>query len=282
MHPGWHTAVSMSLLCMSLTAPADEVRMNDGAQILNANLELAPGRTIEDGVIVMLHGTLGHKDMEIIVLLQSVFQEYEYSSLAINLSFDINDRHGFYPCERPHTHEYNDALAELKLWVDWLNEKDVGDIIMLGHSRGANQVANYLLQEDHSVVAGILLAPSAGSGSMTNTVQANLAKSENTEWLDDTEFLHCQNTRVSAASYVSYYASQSQANTPELLQNISTPVLVLSGSQDSVVRELAKKMSNVNNDQVRHLQIDGADHFFRDLFAYDVADASVEFLESIQ
>jgi pimeloyl-ACP methyl ester carboxylesterase len=266
---------------MSLTALADEVRINDGDRILNANLELAPGRTIEDGVILMLHGTLGHKDMEIIVLMQSVFQEYEYSSLAINLSFNIDDRHGFYPCERPHTHQYNDALAELALWVDWLKEKHVGDIIMLGHSRGANQVANYLLQDDHSVVAGILLAPSAGSGSMTDTVQTNLARAEKEEWLDDTEFLHCQNTKVSAASYVSYYASPSQGDTPELLQGISTPVLVLSGSQDSVVKGLAEKMNNVNNERVMHLQIDGADHFFRDLFAYDVADASVEFLETI-
>jgi pimeloyl-ACP methyl ester carboxylesterase len=266
---------------MSLTALADEVRINDGERILNANLELAPGRTIEDGVILMLHGTLGHKDMEIIVLMQSVFQEYEYSSLAINLSFNIDDRHGFYPCERPHTHKYNDALAELALWVDWLKEKHVGDIIMLGHSRGANQVANYLLQEDHSVVAGILLAPSAGSGSMTDTVQTNLARAEKEEWLDDTEFLHCQNTKVSAASYVSYYASPSQGDTLELLQEITTPVLVLSGSQDSVVKGLAEKMNNVNNERVMHLQIDGADHFFRDLFAYDVADASVEFLETI-
>jgi pimeloyl-ACP methyl ester carboxylesterase len=282
VHPVRHTAVLISLLCISLTALADEVRMDDGERVLNANLELAPGQTIEDGVILMLHGTLGHKDMEIIVLMQSVFQEYEHSSLAINLSLDIDDRHGFYPCERPHTHEYNDALAELNLWVDWLEEQNVGDIIMLGHSRGANQVANYLLQEDHSVVAAILLAPSAGSDSMTNTVQTNLARSKKQEWLDDTDFLHCQNTKVSAESYISYYASQSQGNTPELLQGITTPVLVLSGSQDSVVKGLAVKMNSVNNERVMHLQIDGADHFFRDLFAYDVADASVEFLATIQ
>lgn len=267
---------------MSLSVQADEVRIDDGERILNANLELASGRTIEDGVILMLHGTLGHKDMEIMVLLQSVFQEYGYSSLAINLSFDIEDRHGFYPCERPHTHEYNDALAELELWVRWLQEQSVGDIVMLGHSRGANQIANYLLQDEHTIVAGILLAPSTGRGWTTEIVQSNLVKAMQEDWLDDTDFLHCQGARVRATSYASYYASKSPANTPELLREISTPVLVLSGSEDSTVPGLVTQMEHVNNDLVQHLQIDGADHFFRDLFAYDVIEAAINFLTSVQ
>jgi pimeloyl-ACP methyl ester carboxylesterase len=261
---------------------SEEVRIENGERVLNANLELAPGQTVGNGVILMLHGTLGHKDMEIMVLLQSVLQEYEFNSLAINLSFDIDDRHGFYPCDRPHTHEYNDAITELNLWVRWLEEQNVGNIVMFGHSRGANQIANYLLQEDHSIRAGILLAPSTGSGSLRESVKTNLERATREEWLDDVDFLHCQDARVKSTSYASYYASESQGDTPELLRNMSTPILVLSGSQDTTVPELVEMMERLDNDRVDHVQIDGADHFFRDLFAYDVVDAVVAFLDSYQ
>lgn len=43
---------------------ADEVILQHDGLTLNAELTLAAGRTIPDGVIVMLHGTLGHNGMD--------------------------------------------------------------------------------------------------------------------------------------------------------------------------------------------------------------------------
>ena len=37
-------------------------------------------------------------------------------------------------------------------------------------------------------------------------------------------------------------------------------------------------MSSVTRSNVSHVEIEGADHFFRDLYAYDVVEASIEFL----
>jgi len=276
------TVILVLLTCASAYAFADEIRINSGDLVLNADLELAPGTTLADGVIVMLHGTLGHKDMEIMSTLQSVFEEYEYSTLAINLSFDISDRHGFYPCERPHTHEYADALNELKLWMQWLEEQDAGDIVMLGHSRGANQVANFLLQSDNKISAAILIAPSTGDGSHSEQVNGTLDQAKERAWLDDVDFLHCKSTKVRSESFLSYYAVPGQGNTPELLKNIATPVFVFSGSQDETVPGLAEKIKEVKNSLVAHMEIHGADHFFRDLFAYDVVEASIEFLKSLE
>ena len=273
--------IAVLLACASVSAAADEVRINSGDMVLNADLELAPGTTLADGVIVMLHGTLGHKDMEIMSMLQSVFEEHEYSTLAINLSFDVSDRHGFYPCERPHTHEYADALSELSLWLQWLEQQNVGDIVMLGHSRGANQVTNLLLQSGNKISAAILIAPSTGDGSQNAVMKAALDQANEKEWLDDVDFLHCKSTKVRSKSFLSYYAVPGQGDTPELLNDIATPVLVFSGSQDQVVPGLAEKMESVNNNLVSHMEIHGADHFFRDLFAYDVVEASIEFLESV-
>ena len=270
------------LLSASVCALPDEVQIDDGDRLLNADLELAPDSSLEDGVILMLHGTLGHKDMEIMATLQSVFLEYGYNSLAINLSLDIDDRHGFYPCERPHTHEYGDALRELKLWLTWLAEQDTGDIVLLGHSRGANQITNYLLQSESNVRAAILLAPSASGGSKSAEVKTNLDRARRNEWLNEVDFLHCEDTNVHGTSYASYYESTEQGNTPELLENVATPVLVFSGSHDQAVKGLAEKMEGINNSVVNHLELDGADHFFRDLFAYDVVEETIKYLDSLQ
>lgn len=270
------------LLFAALSAHAVEVQIDNGGGTLNGNLELAPDRSLEDGIILMLHGTLGHNKMEIMETLQSVLMEYGYSSLAVNLSLDIDNRHGFYPCDRPHTHEYQDAFAELELWLSWLDGQDVGDVVLLGHSRGGNQVANFLLARPRMVRAAILIAPSAGAGPRLNAITENIEKAATTEWLSDVDFLNCKNAKVSGESYLSYYQTAGLSNTPEVLKTIGTPTLVFSGSHDTVVTGLAEKMPGLNNDLVSYVEIDGADHFFRDLFAYDVVEASIDFLKSLQ
>ena len=135
--------VVTALSCICVQSNADEVRIKQNELLLNGDLELAEGSDLADGVILMLHGTLGHKDMEVMATLQTVFQEYGRNTLAINLSLDIDDRHGFYPCEQPHTHDFTDALTELGLWLAWLRENGAGEIVLFGHSRGANQIAPF-------------------------------------------------------------------------------------------------------------------------------------------
>lgn len=270
------------LWCASACLYADEIRIEDGSTTLNANLLIAADRSLKDGVILMLHGTLGHKDMEIIETLQSVYEEYDYSSLAINLSLNIDDRHGFYPCDLPHTHEYNDALREIDLWLAWLKGEGVGEIVLLGHSRGANQIANYLLTHKNDIRSAILIAPSASGGRLSKIQADNLKIAASSEWLEDVDFLHCKNTKVLGSSYASYYQSVEQGDTPQLLTVLTTPTLVFSGSHDTTVTGLPEKMKSVTNDLISYVEIDGADHFFRDLFAYDVVESSIVFMESLQ
>jgi len=269
------------ILCISaLQSYADEVRISQNGLVLNADLELAEGSDLADGVILMLHGTLGHKDMEVMATLQTVFQEYGRNTLAINLSLDIDDRHGFYPCERPHTHDYTDALTELGVWFAWLKENGAGDIVVFGHSRGANQIANYIRRDAIAVQAAILLAPSVNAGSPQH-LQQNLRDARNSEWLASADFLHCKNARVLGSSFLSYYGVPGQSDTPALLREIKVPALVLSGSEDTVVVGLGDKLQDINDGNVSHVEVDGADHFFRDLYAYDVVDASIEFIETL-
>ncbi len=94
--------------------------------------------------------------------LQSIFAENGRSTLAINLSLDVDNRHGFYPCERPHSHTMDDASEELDAWLTWLESIDTGEVVLLGHSRGAYQIVRYIVDNEPAIAAAILIAPSIG------------------------------------------------------------------------------------------------------------------------
>lgn len=268
------------LLANAWLAAADEVKIDHDGMLLNGNLVLVSESALSDGVILMLHGTLGHKDMEIMSTLQSIFAEYGRNSLAINLSLNINNRHNFYPCDERHTHKLDDAVEELQTWISWLDTRDAGEVVLLGHSRGANQVARYIIENRPPVGAAILIAPSVGGESNDADQAAMSDMATQNGWLNDVPFLHCTNARVSRESYESYYNSNDPADTPALLQKVSIPVLVLSGSEDQVATGLAARLATIERANISHVEIDGADHFFRDLYAYDVVDHALEFLDA--
>jgi thioredoxin-related protein len=97
--------------------------------------------------------------------------------------------------------------------------------------------------------------------------------------LEGVDFLYCKNANVVASTYLSYYGAEARSDTIPLLQRIAVPTLVLSGSQDEVVPGLASRMSDITNPLVTYIEVYGAGHFFRDLFAYDVVDHVIEFME---
>ena len=97
--------IAAFLICATaLASTAEEVKMSHDRLTLNANLNIAEGRTLADGVVLMVHGTLAHKDMEIMAMLQELLIERDISNLAINLSYAQDDRHGMNDCAGPLRH----------------------------------------------------------------------------------------------------------------------------------------------------------------------------------
>jgi pimeloyl-ACP methyl ester carboxylesterase len=273
-----HLALLLSLFAS--TVFASEVTLEHDGLTLNAKLEMAAAGDVSDGVIVILHGTLGHNDMEIIASLQGLLLENDRNSLAINLSLNVDDRHGFLPCDTEHSHKMDDASDELAAWISWLVSQGATNIVILGHSRGGNQVARFIVDSEPDVIAAILIAPSVGVETTNADREEVLHLALSAGWLKEVQFLHCSDATVSSGSYLSYYGPANRMDTPALLERIEIPVLVFSGSEDTVVPALAERMVKVKQDNVTFEEIDGAGHFFRDLYLYDVVDSILVFLDA--
>ncbi len=282
-----------SLLVSPLTS-AEEVSLKHQGLTLNANLTLAEDSGYER-MFLITHGTLAHNGMEIITTWQELLSDEGISSLAINLSLGQDNRHGMYDCPSSHNHKHTDAVSEIGQWVTWLKGKGSQEIILAAHSRGGNQTAWYSDENsDSAVKAQVLLAPQTWSETYELENYAERYKKPLTPILkkakqmpaetvmQDTDFIYCEKTSVTAGSFVNYYQPDTRFDTPTLLQSTTIPTLVIGGSEDTTVPGLHAKMSTVNNEMITSVEIEGAGHFFRDLYMDEVIENTIEFLDSLQ
>lgn len=278
-------------LGLSSVAVAGVVTLSHGGMTLNANLERAGSSWPAGPVVLMTHGTLAHRGMEIMAGLQGMFAERGISSLAINLSLGLDNRTAaMYDCATPHTHRHTDAVDEIGAWLGWLKGQGAGHIALLGHSRGGNQVARFAAaSDDPGVSAVFLIAPQIWDADRAaqdykqrygTDLSPLLAKAEQMvadgrggELMDGVDFLYCEDTRVTADAFLSYYAPDRNMDTPQLIPQIRVPVTVFAGSEDTVEAGLVDEVKPLaDGDHVRLVVIDGADHFFRDLYSEEIAD----------
>jgi len=293
----WMSALVLTGMAVATHVAAREVKLEHDGLTVNAELELAEGKSLSDGVILMTHGTLAHGRMEIMRGLQNTFKEYGYNTLAINLSLGQDDRHGMYDCQAQHDHKHTDALDEIGLWLEWLKEQGAQDVVLLGHSRGGNQTAWFAAErDDPAVQAVVLIAPALWDPDyerkqyrsrygeelmpLLDKAKALVAQGKGDTVLENVDFVYCEDTDVTAESFVSYYEDDPRKNTPTLLPGISKPVLVVAGTEDTVVKGLVEKVEPLaDGERVELLVIEGADHMFRDLYLYDIVEAVEAFLE---
>jgi pimeloyl-ACP methyl ester carboxylesterase len=279
-----------------LSSQAREVSIEHNGVMLTAELEM----TDEDWsrpVVVMLHGTMAHNKMEIMTQVQSLLTDNEVNSLNINLSLGISQRKGMYDCSKPHTHLHEDAIKEIGLWVQWLKQQGATHLVLLGHSRGGNQMAWYAAENpDEAIKQLILAAPMTfEEGDLVNVYKkrnkkdvkpilakadALIAEGKGDSFLENTDHIYCKDTTVTAKSFVSYGRFQEQFNTVALLPEIKLPILFFIASNDQSVKDLESKIQpylGAGNVEVQ--VIDGAGHMFRDLYGEDMVDQIVEFLD---
>lgn len=291
------TKALLVALIASPAVSAEEVTLQHNGLTLNANLQISDDSSLADGAVLITHGTLAHNSMDIISTMQELLADEGHNSLAINLSLGQSDRHGMYDCTVPHTHKHNDAINEIGIWVDWLKAKGSDNIVLMAHSRGGNQTAMFAAQSSDPVVkAQVLIAPQTWSAEAAKTgyekryqqplqpvleKAQTLASKDGEQWLDKTGFIYCADSKVTPEAFLSYYTPNTQLDTPTLLHSAKLPTLVFYGTEDDVVPDLAEKMAVVSNNNVTTVGVEGSDHFFLDLYADEVIEGTLEFLETL-
>jgi pimeloyl-ACP methyl ester carboxylesterase len=277
----------------------DEVTIEHQGITLNARLARTEGWP-RGPVVLMVHGTFAHNQMEIMATIQELLADAELSSLAINLGLSVDDRHGTFACETPHAHRDSDALDEIGLWLDWLKAQGAERVVLLGHSRSGNQIARFVIERDAPQVAAVvLIAPSTWDAAReANSYQERfgvplsmrleearelVAAGKPGAWLEQTGFIYCAGAKVTAATFLDYYEPDERRDTPSVLLAMRKPTIVFAGSEDKVNPPLEAKAAAVaDGDQVKLFVIDGADHFFRDLYADEIVEIIVEELAGSQ
>lgn len=267
------------------------VQIKPAGLTLNAKLMLSDQGLKGGRIVLMLHGTLAHHDMEIIKGLQGALYEREISSLAISLSLGQDDRRGMFDCKSVHDHQHEDALGELQAWVNWLEGAGVKEIVLLGHSRGGNQIAWFAAESMRSSISRIvLMAPQTAESDGPAGYEKNyglaldgvLAKARQAgkSYLDKVDFIYCPQAKVRGSSFVSYYKGEKRRDTPSLLDKIKRPVLLLMAENDTVVTNLPDRMQGLGKlANVKSTMISEAGHMFLDFALEDAADAIAEFLD---
>lgn len=278
-------------------AQAEDVKTRHRGLTVNANLEIANGKGLEDGVILIAHGMLAHSRMELVAALQRLLKDRGLSTLAITFGLGIDDRRGFFDCGRLHTHRWSDALDELDAWIGWLKMQGATEITLLGHSQGGAQVALYAAERnDPAVGAIVLLAPATfdaerlGAGyrqrhgtdlaPVLARAQDLLRSGRGEARIDRIGFLSCENATATAASVVGWYAPSPLRHTPNLLPRIRQRTLVVAAGADAIVPDLVDAVRPMDGQgQITLRIVDGADHFFLDLYAEEAADTIAAWLQ---
>ena len=289
---------SLAVLAIAaVRAEAEDVAQEHAGLELLGRLEIASGKSLQaDGVALIVHGTLAHHGMEIIRDLQANLKRQGINTLAITLSLGLNRRTGMFNCMLEHDHRFGDAVEELSAWSDWLKTRGASRIDIIGHSRGGAQAALFAVEEPAQVTGKVVLVaplvelPPAEAakryadqfgGPLAPAIAAAREREDGGQGdmlIDVPGFLNCPQARVTAGAFLDYYEG-SRPGIVELLGQITRPTLVVAAGADEMVPGVAEKLGG-RSDKVEIATVEGADHFFLDLYGEDLAERIAAFLKA--
>jgi pimeloyl-ACP methyl ester carboxylesterase len=284
MRPSALIFAALALVAGPALATAEPVQIKPSLLKLNGNLELPSGDRLEgENVVVIVHGMLSHYGQETVAALQKNLRARGIASLAINLSLGIDDRRGPRSCDVVHDYALAGARREIRLWLEWLGAQHAKAIDIVGFSRGGAQVAA-IGAELPTVRRVILMAPSFATAAeqaaayqqaFGHALAPELEAARKDPLQKHTvDFLTCKQAPVLGATFLDAYTELP----PKLAARTGHPTLVIVAGKDDVVPDLAAKLPS----EVKPVVIDGASHFFPDLYGEEAADLIAKFLKADQ
>lgn len=283
-------------------AAEQELELSVNGHMALATLRTPASMGADTPLVLMTHGTLAHKDMEVVQGVAKALEQRGIASLAHTLSLGLDRRKGMYDCATRHDYGADDAVAEISAWVSRARNTS-RFVFTLGHSRGGNQVARYLAASATSPVAGaVLLAPATAKAEadlrasyaqtygkpiepLLEKATKAVAAGRGAEWMDVPGFIYCRNAVVTARAFAAFYGADAGQDTAALVARLKLPVLVFAATKDTVVPDVTASFATLadsSGGRVQLERIEDADHFFRDLFAEDVADRIADFIKQIR
>jgi alpha/beta superfamily hydrolase len=103
--------------------------------------------------------------------------------------------------------------------------------------------------------------------------------------MENVGFLSCPNATVTAGSFAAWYGASPLRNTPSVLPREPMRTLVIVAGADEVVPDLGaavaklKRPASRGKGEIVVKTVDGADHFFRDIYIDDAADMIADWLK---
>ncbi len=286
----------ISLASFTGRSCAEEVSLEYLGLDLTANLEMAPGKPLKDGAVLLVHDTQGHGRMELMAALQDGLRDLGVSSLAITLGLGLDKRRGMFDCGLEQDHRHEDAIDEIAAWVRWLKDKGAAAVTIAGHGRGANQAALYAINKlDKNAKRLVLIAPLMQTPEKAEAdyrarfgkpLRPELGKAEElvatergNHLMDISGFLNCPRAQVTAGAFADYYGPNEKFKTTNLLQSIKIPVLLAVGDADPNLGDIqAAQGEFAGRKNVTMTVIPGADQDFRDASADELAKKIKEFV----
>jgi len=263
-------------------ATAEQVQIKPSLLKLNGNLELPAGEKLEgENVVLIVHGMLSHYGEETVVALQKNLKARGIATLAINLSLGIDDRRGPRACDVVHDYALAGARREIRLWLEWLAAQHAKTIDIVGFSRGGAQIAA-IGPDLPTVRRMVLMAPAFAMASEQAAAyqrvyghalapELEAARKEPLQ-KRTVDFLTCKQAPVLGATFLDAYTEMP----PKLAAKTGHRTLVVVAGKDEIVPDLGAKLPS----EIRPITIDGASHFFPDLYGEEAADVIAKFLKA--
>lgn len=266
------------LLISSVTANATEIkaRLPSGTEV---SAEFSQGQRDKPAVLI-LHGFLQTQNNATVSNLGAALATEGLSVLAPTLSLGISQRRQSLSCETPHPHHFDADVAEVEFWVNWLLQRGVKSIILIGHSTGNVQMLAYANQYPHQeikkFIAVSLIEFAREFGGKQNTLQFRQAQKKVKQGdtrLDDYNLSYCNKYVAPADAYLSY-ASWDASKILAGIRALKIPVVIIAGDADDRMRH--GWLDKLKALPVKISTVKGANHFFSDIHEFELHDRVIQ------
>lgn len=233
--------------------------------------------------VLILHGFMTTRDFNTVQSLYGDLSSSGYTVLAPTLSLGIANREASVPCDAIHTHTWDNDVAEISFWVDWLVKQGVDSIVLVGHSTGSLQLVSYVAGNPASQVKKVVATSLVNIRRYTapETAKLEIAEAEKLAAMSHPplrsyHLVFCDNFTATPESYLSYI-NWTRQRVLDTLSKVKVPVEVIMGGADR--RFSSDWIQAVRDTGTEVRVIKGASHFFDSTHEFDLLDMVQQAIE---